>query len=87
MNCRATRTLIDITTQCLNCLINSDTEACINALLGKENLFVDILNCLLNQIFFLFYIILPSSGVLNALLKQAFDLYKYVFTWPIPFIE
>lgn len=35
MNCRATRTLIDITTQCLHCLINSDTETCINALLGK----------------------------------------------------
>lgn len=35
MNCRATRTLVDITTQCLSCLMNSDTEACINALLGK----------------------------------------------------
>lgn len=37
MNCRATRTLIDITTQCLHCLINSDTETCISALLGKKN--------------------------------------------------
>lgn len=36
MNCRATRTLIDITTQCLHCLINSDTETCISALLGKS---------------------------------------------------
>lgn len=35
MNCRATRTLIDITTQCLHCLINSNTETCISALLGK----------------------------------------------------
>ncbi|KAI4461984.1 integrator complex subunit 5 [Holotrichia oblita] len=36
MNCRATRTLIDITTQCLSCLIHSDTEACINALLDTS---------------------------------------------------
>lgn len=35
MSCRATRTLIDITTQCLSCLMHSDTESCINALLGK----------------------------------------------------
>ena len=34
MSCRATRTLMDITTQCLSCLIHSDTEACIKALLG-----------------------------------------------------
>lgn len=36
MSCRATRTLIDITTQCLSCLMHSDTESCINALLGKS---------------------------------------------------
>ncbi|GJQ75867.1 putative integrator complex subunit 5 N-terminus [Trypoxylus dichotomus] len=36
MNCRATRTLIDITTQCLSCLMHSDTEACINALLDTS---------------------------------------------------
>lgn len=36
MSCRATRTLIDITTQCLSCLMNSDTEACINALLDTS---------------------------------------------------
>lgn len=34
MSCRATRSLIDITTQCLSCLMNFDTESCINALLG-----------------------------------------------------
>lgn len=33
MSCRATRSLIDITTQCLSCLMNFDTESCINALL------------------------------------------------------
>lgn len=33
MSCRATRCLIDVTTQCLSCLMNSDTESCINALL------------------------------------------------------
>lgn len=33
MSCRATRSLIDITTQCLSCLMNYDTESCINALL------------------------------------------------------
>ncbi|CAB3365565.1 Hypothetical predicted protein [Cloeon dipterum] len=33
MSCRATRTLMDITTQCLACLMNSDTESCINSLL------------------------------------------------------
>ncbi|XP_022918107.2 integrator complex subunit 5 [Onthophagus taurus] len=36
MNCRATRTLIDITTQCLQCLMHSDTEACISALLDTS---------------------------------------------------
>lgn len=34
MSCRAARTLVDITTQCLSCLIDSDTETCINSLLG-----------------------------------------------------
>jgi hypothetical protein len=43
MSCRATRILIDITTQCLSCLMHSDTESCINALLGK---FLEILNVL-----------------------------------------
>lgn len=33
MSCRATRSLIDITTQCLSCLMDFDTESCINALL------------------------------------------------------
>ncbi|KDR16305.1 Integrator complex subunit 5, partial [Zootermopsis nevadensis] len=36
MSCRATRTLIDITTQCLSCLMHSDTESCINALLDTS---------------------------------------------------
>ena len=36
MNCRSTRTLIDITTQCLSCLMHSNTEACIVALLGTN---------------------------------------------------
>ncbi|XP_017777187.1 PREDICTED: integrator complex subunit 5 [Nicrophorus vespilloides] len=36
MNCRATRTLIDITTQCLSSLMHSNTEACINALLDTS---------------------------------------------------
>lgn len=36
MSCRATRTLIDITTLCLSSLIHSDTEACINALLDTS---------------------------------------------------
>ncbi|KAF4517181.1 hypothetical protein B566_EDAN005613 [Ephemera danica] len=33
MSCRATRSLMDLTTQCLSCLMSADTEACINALL------------------------------------------------------
>ncbi|XP_066991548.1 integrator complex subunit 5 isoform X2 [Anabrus simplex] len=36
MSCRATRTLIDITTQCLSCLMHTDPEACINALLDTS---------------------------------------------------
>ncbi|KAJ9588448.1 hypothetical protein L9F63_018181 [Diploptera punctata] len=36
MSCRATRTLIDITTQCLSCLMHSDTETCISALLDTS---------------------------------------------------
>lgn len=36
MSCRATRILIDITTQCLSCLMHSDTESCINALLDTS---------------------------------------------------
>ncbi|KAG8227424.1 hypothetical protein J437_LFUL000433 [Ladona fulva] len=36
MSCRATRTLIDITTQCLSCRILSDTETCINSLLDTS---------------------------------------------------
>lgn len=36
MSCRATRTLIDINTQCLSCLMHSNTEACINALLDTS---------------------------------------------------
>ncbi|KAK5644511.1 hypothetical protein RI129_005811 [Pyrocoelia pectoralis] len=36
MSCRSTRTLIDITTQCLSSHIHSDTEACINALLDTS---------------------------------------------------
>ncbi|GLH07144.1 Uncharacterized protein GBIM_12672 [Gryllus bimaculatus] len=36
MSCRATRTLIDITTQCLSCLMHSNTETCINALLNTS---------------------------------------------------
>ncbi|XP_012270853.1 integrator complex subunit 5 [Orussus abietinus] len=36
MSCRATRTLIDITGQCLQCLIHSDTESCIKALLDTS---------------------------------------------------
>ncbi|KAF5276285.1 hypothetical protein FQA39_LY06634 [Lamprigera yunnana] len=36
MSCRATRTLIDITTQCLSSLIHLNTEACINALLDTS---------------------------------------------------
>lgn len=35
MSCRATRTLIDLNTQCLTCLMHSNTDACINALLGE----------------------------------------------------
>lgn len=35
MSCKAARTLIDITTQCLHCLIEHDTEACVSALLGR----------------------------------------------------
>uniref|UniRef100_A0A1B6D092 Integrator complex subunit 5 n=1 Tax=Clastoptera arizonana TaxID=38151 RepID=A0A1B6D092_9HEMI len=33
MSCRATRTLIDLNTQCLTCLMHYNTETCINALL------------------------------------------------------
>ncbi|EFN88542.1 Integrator complex subunit 5 [Harpegnathos saltator] len=36
MSCRATRTLIDITSQCLQCLIHFDTESCIKALLDTS---------------------------------------------------
>ncbi|XP_012524934.1 integrator complex subunit 5 isoform X2 [Monomorium pharaonis] len=36
MSCRATRTLIDITAQCLQCLMHSDTESCIKALLDAS---------------------------------------------------
>ncbi|XP_065173710.1 integrator complex subunit 5 isoform X2 [Atheta coriaria] len=36
MNCRATKTLIDITTQCLACLMHTNTEACISALLDTS---------------------------------------------------
>ncbi|XP_018328216.1 integrator complex subunit 5 isoform X2 [Agrilus planipennis] len=36
MSCISTRTLIDVTTQCLSCLMNSDTEACISALLDTS---------------------------------------------------
>ncbi|XP_070157213.1 integrator complex subunit 5 [Polyergus mexicanus] len=36
MSCRATRTLIDITAQCLQCLMHSDTESCIKALLDTS---------------------------------------------------
>lgn len=34
--CGATRTLLDINTQCMSCLMHSNTEACINALLGRR---------------------------------------------------
>uniref|UniRef100_A0A1B6H8L2 Integrator complex subunit 5 C-terminal domain-containing protein n=1 Tax=Homalodisca liturata TaxID=320908 RepID=A0A1B6H8L2_9HEMI len=36
MSCRATRTLIDLNTQCLTCLMHSNTDACINALLDTS---------------------------------------------------
>lgn len=36
MSCRTTRTLIDITAQCLQCLMFADTESCINALLNTS---------------------------------------------------
>ncbi|XP_075212361.1 integrator complex subunit 5 omd [Lycorma delicatula] len=36
MSCRATRTLIEINTQCLSCLMHSNTDACINALLDTS---------------------------------------------------
>lgn len=36
MACRATRTLIEITSQCLQCLIYSDTESCIKSLLDTS---------------------------------------------------
>ncbi|KAK1117511.1 hypothetical protein K0M31_016544 [Melipona bicolor] len=36
MSCCATRTLIDITAQCLQCLMHSDTESCIKALLDTS---------------------------------------------------
>lgn len=36
MGCKSTRILIDITTKCLSNLMNSDTEACINALLDTS---------------------------------------------------
>lgn len=33
MSCKAARTLVDITTQCFQCLIDTNTEACVSALL------------------------------------------------------
>lgn len=36
MSCCATRTLIDITAQCLQCLMHSDTGSCIKALLDTS---------------------------------------------------
>ena len=36
MSCRSTRTLIDITAQCLQCLMHADTESCIKALLDTS---------------------------------------------------
>ncbi|RZF35755.1 hypothetical protein LSTR_LSTR012053 [Laodelphax striatellus] len=36
MSCPATRTLIDINTQCLSCLMHSNTDACISALLDTS---------------------------------------------------
>lgn len=36
MSCKAARTLVDITTQCLSCLIDSDSETCISALLDTS---------------------------------------------------
>ncbi|XP_033223352.1 integrator complex subunit 5 isoform X2 [Belonocnema kinseyi] len=36
MSCRTTRTLIEITAQCLQCLMHSETESCINALLNTS---------------------------------------------------
>lgn len=36
MSCRATRILIDITAQCLQCLMHADTESCIKALLDTS---------------------------------------------------
>lgn len=36
--CAATRTLLDINTQCMSCLMHSNTETCINALLGLLHL-------------------------------------------------
>ncbi|XP_054269182.1 integrator complex subunit 5-like [Macrosteles quadrilineatus] len=36
MSCHATRTLIDLNTQCLTCLMHSNTDACINALLDTS---------------------------------------------------
>ncbi|KAL0106307.1 hypothetical protein PUN28_016197 [Cardiocondyla obscurior] len=36
MSCNATKTLIDITAQCLQCLMHSDTESCIKALLDAS---------------------------------------------------
>lgn len=46
MSCRATRGLIDITTKCLSCLMNSNTDSCINALLGE---IIDIPHILLQK--------------------------------------
>lgn len=36
MACQATRTLIDITAQCLQCLMHTDSESCIKALLDTS---------------------------------------------------
>lgn len=36
MDCRSTRTLIDITTQCLTCVMNTDSETWMNALLDTS---------------------------------------------------
>lgn len=36
MSCRATRTLIEITAQCLQCLMHTDSESCIKALLDTS---------------------------------------------------
>uniref|UniRef100_A0A8D8Q3X9 Integrator complex subunit 5 n=1 Tax=Cacopsylla melanoneura TaxID=428564 RepID=A0A8D8Q3X9_9HEMI len=36
MSCKASRTLVDINTQCLSCLIHFNTETCINSLLDTS---------------------------------------------------